>query len=147
MIAVMLASCTTDKVYDTYIHTETEGWEKNEDIVFNIDSLKEGGTYSLILGVRLSDTYPFKNLHMVVDQTIYPGQQHLQDTVTCHVASRNGTMLGHGVSLYQYDMPLRRHTYHQGDSISIKVRHNMKREILPGIADVGIILKNNNRIK
>ena len=26
----------------------------------------------------------------------------------------------------------------QGDSLRINIRHNMKREILPGIADVGI---------
>ena len=50
-------------------------------------------------------------------------------------------MLGHGVALYQFDLPLRKHFYLHGDSIHVRVRHNMKREILPGINDVGIQLR------
>ena len=47
-------------------------------------------------------------------------------------------MKGSGVSLYQYLLPITTHTYEKGDSIRVRVIHNMKREDLPGIADVGI---------
>ena len=34
-----------------------------------------------------------------------------------------------GLSIYQM---------HQGDSIHVAIRHDMKREILPGVSDIGI---------
>lgn len=143
MLALAFASCETDVIYTHYTHAAIGGWEKNEPLLFDVDSMKVGGTYSMTLGMRISDAYPFRNLHMVVEQTIYPSKQVITDTVTCNVVDRRGTMLGHGVSLYQYDLPIRKRTYQDGDSLHIKVRHNMKREILPGIADVGITIKRN----
>lgn len=140
-MAVVLASCDTDTIYSLYTHAAIVGWEKNEPLTFDVDSVNKDGTYSMFLGMRISDAYPFRNLHMVVEQTIYPSKQVITDTVTCNVVDKRGTMLGHGVSLYQYDMPIRKLNYHAGDSLHIKVMHNMKREILPGIADVGITLK------
>lgn len=139
--ALMLTACKKDVIYSRYTHAAIGGWEKNEPLVFEVDSLKAGGVYSLTLGLRISDGYPFRNLHMVVEQTIFPGNQLITDTVTCYVSDRQGTMLGNGVSLYQYDLPVRKRQYMAGDSIHVKVRHNMKREILPGIADVGITIK------
>lgn len=141
MLAFFLTACETNIVYSHYEHAAMGGWEKNEPLLFEVDTLKAGGAYSMTLGMRISDAYPFRNLHMVVEQTIYPARQVITDTVTCHVTDRRGTMLGHGVSLYEYNMPIRKRTYNVGDSIHIKVRHNMKREILPGIADVGITIR------
>ena len=42
------------------------------------------------------------------------------------------------MSYYQYQVPVNDITLQQGDSLHICVRHDMKREILPGISDVGI---------
>ena len=49
-------------------------------------------------------------------------------------------MKGHGISTYQYNFHLTTLTLNEGDSLHIAVRHNMKREILPGISDIGIRL-------
>ena len=46
------------------------------------------------------------------------------------------------MSYYQYDFPLSTLRLKEGDSLALVVRHAMKREILPGISDVGIIAKN-----
>jgi len=142
MPMLLLMACNyNNKVYDHYVESEVEGWEKNESITFGIDSLKESGHYALMLGLRISDRYPFQNLQMVVDQTIYPSQQTVHDVIECKVTDKQGAMLGHGISIYQYDLPVRKLFYQKGDSISVKVRHNMKREILPGIINVGVTLK------
>lgn len=142
-MAVLFAACETNVVYSNYEHAAIGGWEKNEPLTFSVDSLKTAGTYSMTLGMRISDAYPFRNLHMVIEQTVFPGKRVITDTITCNVMDKRGTMLGHGVSLYQYDLPIRKCDYQKGDSLHIKVRHNMKREILPGIADVGITIKRN----
>lgn len=143
LLVTALTACDKTKVYNQYVNAPIKGWEKNEAVILDIDPLDEGGTYSLLLGMRISEEYPFRNLHMVVEQTIYPSGKTLSDTITCHVVDKHGNMLGHGVSLYQYDLPIRKRFYLHGDSIHIRVRHNMKREILPGISDVGITLRKN----
>lgn len=146
VLIMALTACETDVVFSQYKHTAPGGWEKNEALIFEVDSMPSSGTYAMIMGLRISDSYPFRNLHMVVEQTILPSHQMVKDTLTCWVSDKRGTMLGHGVSFYQYDLPVRRLSYNKGDSISIRVRHNMKREILPGITDIGITLKQSSRL-
>lgn len=98
----------------------------------------------MTLGIRMNKEYPFQNIQIVVDQTVYPEQRTLSDKVTCKVTDSNGLMLGHGISLYQYDIPIRKTNYEKGDSITVRIRHNMKREILPGIVDIGMVLRKSN---
>ncbi|MBP7359673.1 MAG: gliding motility lipoprotein GldH, partial [Prevotella sp.] len=45
-----------------------------------------------------------------------------------------------GISYYQYNFNISHIELHKGDSIHVCIRHNMKREILPGISDVGFSL-------
>jgi gliding motility-associated lipoprotein GldH len=63
-----------------------------------------------------------------------------RDTLNCSLIERDGRVKGKGVSFYQYNFHLNDLDLRAGDSLSINIRHNMKREILPGIADVGIKL-------
>lgn len=50
----------------------------------------------------------------------------------------NGVSKGQGISYYQYNFPINIYQMHQGDSIHVAIRHDMKREILPGVSDIGI---------
>ena len=62
------------------------------------------------------------------------------DTLSCKLVDADGTVQGEGVSFYQYRFHLCNMKLTQGDSLRVSIRHNMKREILPGIADVGVTL-------
>ncbi|MDE5985721.1 MAG: gliding motility lipoprotein GldH [Prevotella sp.] len=132
------SSCIDKCVYDHYEHTTVGGWEKNDALIFEIPTLKESGRYVMSLGLRTSEAYPFQNLSLVVEQTSFPSKKKTVDVVNCNIADRQGTMLGNGITLYQYAMPVRKKFHMRGDSLHITVRHNMKREILPGIVDIGI---------
>ena len=59
------------------------------------------------------------------------------------IIDSKGNVEGKGVSYYQYDFPLSTLRLEKGDSLALVVRHAMKREILPGISDVGIMLRTN----
>lgn len=73
-----------------------------------------------------------------MEQTSFPSKKTAVDVVNCDIANHNGRMLGNGITLYQYSIPIRKKFHMRGDSLHITVRHNMKREILPGIVDIGI---------
>ena len=137
---MILTTCSSQRVYDTFLHVDDQGWEKNEELTLCIPRMAESDDYSLELGLRLNNYYPFQNLQLAVVQTVFPSMETHTDMLTLDIADSQGKMNGSGVSLYQYSQIIRKYHLQENDSITIRVRHDMKREILPGIMDVGIII-------
>lgn len=135
-----LQSCNESKVYDKYNHTPLSGWEKNDTLRFDIPRLADGGMYESTLGLRITDNYPFMGLILIVEQRLMPADTIFTDTVKCELTDRNGKTKGKGVSYYQFRFPVTKMQLNKGDSLHVRVRHDMKREMLPGISDVGISL-------
>ena len=143
LLAMLMAvtACSDGVVYSNYEHTALAGWERNDTLPFSIRPLKESGTYALDLGLRTSAGYPFRRVTMIVEQKVMPSNVTRCDTVTCELTDDKGKVKGNGISNYQYVFHVSDRHYHKGDSLHISVRHDMKREILPGITDVGISLR------
>lgn len=137
-LLMMLTGCENSVVYSRFGNTPMSGWDKTEPVTFDIDSLDAEGDYQMTLMLRISDKYPFRNLQLVVRQQNFPSGVEEVDTVECAVTDEHGNLLGRGVSYYQYEHPVKTLHYHASDSMHIEIHHIMKREILPGIADVGV---------
>ena len=139
--AAALAACDSGKVYDRFLHTPTNGWEKNEGVAFDIPAVSHDGTYRMNLQLRTDNSFPFQSVTLVVEQTLAPRDTTLADTILCRLASDNGKILGDGINIYQYSFHLNTRHYAAGDSTHVSVRHIMKREMLPGVTEVGIRLQ------
>lgn len=139
--ATLTTSCNTRRVYDRYANTPVAGWEKNDTLAFDIPPVKEAGPYTARLGLRTSESYPFTSLTLIVEQHIYPSGTVKADTVRCQITDRRGNASGNGISFYQYRFDVGETMLQEGDSLHVTIRHDMKREILPGISDVGISLE------
>lgn len=135
---LLFSSCDNGVVYDTYNHTQIEGWEKNDTLVFDVPRLVSSGRYRMEVGLRTNGTFPFTGLSVVVEQTVIPGYKTFTDTLRCRLTDEKGNVLGRGVSCFQYNFILSDVDLAKGDSLHVRVRHIMKREILPGISDVGL---------
>lgn len=140
VLVITLGACRGDVVYDTYDHTMLVGWDKADTLCFNIPPMKTQGLYRQEVGLRVNGSFPFTGITLVVDQTVEPGHRLYSDTLRCKLTDNRGNTLGHGVSYYQFDFPVSDLHLEAGDSLHIDIRHIMKREILPGVADVGIRL-------
>ena len=70
-----------------------------------------------------------------------PAHRLVTDTVCCNLTDEQGNILGEGISYRRYQFDICKLQLQEGDSLHIVVRHDMKREILPGVADVGKQLK------
>ena len=138
--ATALQSCNESKVYDKYDHTPLSGWEKNDTLQFDIPRLTADGMYESTLGLRITDNYPFMGLTLIVEQRLMPADTIFTDTVKCELTDRNGKTRGKGVSYYQFRFPVTKMQLSKGDSLHIRVRHDMKTEMLQRISDVGISL-------
>lgn len=141
LVAVGLTACTGGLVYDHYAHTPADGWERGDALTFDVDSLPADGVYDMQLGMRATSDYPFMSVTVIVDTKALPSQPESHDTVVCHLVDDRGNPMGHGVGNYQYEFPVSRRHYRRGDSLHIAVRHDMRRETIGGITDVGISLR------
>ena len=135
-----LSSCDESLAYSHYEHTPLSGWEKNDTLFFNTHPVKHAGIYHIEVGLRTTGDYPFTGISVNIEQRI-PLRQEKKDYQRQFILMEsNGAIKGQGISFYQYIFPVADIELQQGDSVQFCIRHDMKREILPGIADVGVIL-------
>ena len=136
MVAVCMVSCNRKNVYIDYLHVPVTGWDKNDTLTYDVSPLK-AGKYREVLGVRIDRSYPFMSLSLVVKQTILPSGYVHCDTLNCKLVDENGKFRGQGVSYYQQTFHLNTIRLHEGDSLHINIKHNMKREVMLGVSDIG----------
>ena len=140
-VALTLGACNRSTVFNEYKPTPLAGWEKNDTLVFELKPVEEEMEVRQTVGLRINDAYPFKALCLIVDQMVFPEKTIMSDTINCQLFDNDGKNQGHGVSLYQYTFPVGARRLKNGDSLVIRIRHNMKREIVPGVSDVGVSLQ------
>jgi gliding motility-associated lipoprotein GldH len=135
---LLLTACQDNTVYHRYLHTNRAGWERNDTLRFLIPPVKEAGRYSEELGLRTDGNYPFMSLTLIVEQTKGNTGAVRCDTVECKLINNQGRPTGTGINHYQYTFPLATIDLEKEEPLRIVIRHDMKRELLPGITDVGI---------
>ena len=139
-MGMMLMSCDDRIVFSHYESTPVRGWERNDTLSFNIERIHETNLYAEEIGVRITGDYPFKGLSLIVEQTMQPSNTTTTDTLHCDLIDDVGHANGKGINHYQYLFPLATLKLDKGESVHVAIRHCMKREILPGITDVGLTL-------
>ena len=144
-MVLILTACKGKTVYHDYEQTSASGWEKNDPLTFTIPPVKDTGNYSEEVGLRINGYFPFQNLNLIVEQTKMNTGEQQCDTLVCQLINKKGYPEGKGVSQYQYLFPLKTLHLEKDDSLRIEIRHDMKREILPGITDIGIKLSKTSR--
>lgn len=140
LFCVVLTACNQKTVYYHYEHTSLTGWDKNDTLSFAIGPVSVSGRYLEEIGLRISGEYPFTGLNLIVEQRNKSKQLLRVDTLVCNLINEQGNAKGRGVSQFQYLFPLSTMDLQEGDELFVTIRHDMKRDILPGISDVGLRL-------
>ena len=140
LFCALLTACDQKAVYYHYEQTPLTGWDKNDTLSFVIGPLSVSGRYMEEVGLRISGEYPFTGLNLIVEQRNKSKQLLRVDTLVCNLINEQGNAKGRGVSQFQYLFPLFTMDLQEGDELFVTVRHDMKRDILPGISDVGLRL-------
>ncbi len=143
LLLAAFASCERPAALYEYRSTPLEGWESADTLVFAVDSLREGGSYSLDLLLRTSTAipYPFRKLWLVVKQSWHLPAAGRIDTLACELVNADGDICGDGVLHYRYSFPVDTLVLPEGARGRLAVFHIMRRERLKGISDVGLVLK------
>lgn len=139
-VALALAGCHRHTLYHHFEHPPLSGWDRADTLIFPVASARQEAVMQREVELRISEKYPFQHLTLIVEQTTLPAGILRRDTVNCNLVDQDGNVLGKGITLFQYRFALPATATREGDSLTIAVRHNMKREMLPGITDVGLRL-------
>jgi len=137
----LLTACQQKTVYHRYLHTTLSGWERNDTLFFAIPPIKQEGEYIEEVEVRINGSYPFMSLCLIIEETNTDIDGQSCDTLLCNLIDRRGHPQGDGISQFQNTFRLKTVRLHKDDSLRIAIRHDMKREILPGITDIGVKLR------
>ena len=110
---------------------------------YNIPPVSKEGYYVEEVGIRADASFPYRSVSLVIDQSVVHTKVQetsifKSDTVSIDIYSQQGQPLGRGVNLRQYTSSFRSIKLQQGDSISLRIRHNMKNKSISGIANVGL---------
>ena len=142
----LLVSCNNETVYHKFVNIEGGKWTKQNKFTFEAGSFDSDMTVDESVELRLwARDYPYGNISILVEQTLFPAKTKTVDTLTYVFSGRQGDREARspdGPAFFQVSMPLKTLSLHKGDSLSVTLRHNMKCMALPGVVDVGIKFKN-----
>ena len=138
-------ACDRSVVYNHYENVDNEGWERTDTMHFSIPPIKQAGTYRQQVMLRTNNELPFLGISVIVEQEIFPADhtmsRKLRKRIDCKLVEGNGHVLGSGISCYQYSFNVDSVQLNEGDSLHVFVMHHMKLETMPGISDVGFLMK------
>ena len=142
--------------------TTPGGWYEKDTILLHLDTIPLSGTYSCYLCVRTNNLYPYENFSVIAQVTVYDkeermraegkksgarveGRKLLRREVHYDIVPQGSSIFNSktstGVAYHDYEASLGQFSLAQGDSVVVAVKQNMRRETIPSISSVGVILK------
>ncbi len=140
VFCLALVACTRSVVMHSYRNIPAEGWEQSDVLSFAVDTVRESGTLQMDIGVRTTNDYPYQKLWIAVDTELQNPDTAFTDTLACTFVDENGLRNGKGTDTYQYDFHLGEIELQKGQTGRFVVRHIMRREIIPGVCNIGVRL-------
>jgi gliding motility-associated lipoprotein GldH len=139
MVAIMLNSCDSSRVYDTYRTIPQGMWHTDSVQVFSFTIDNSGQNHTIFVNIRNDRSYEFSNLWLFIN-IIPPEGEQITDTIQIVLADPSGRWLGEGFTgVYLNKVPYRTQIYFpfEGEYI-IKIQHGMRPRVLKGLTDIGI---------
>jgi gliding motility-associated lipoprotein GldH len=138
LLVLICFSCTNkDKMVDVKNLNST--WNKNQKLSFKFNTEDTEKAKNIIFVVRNNNDYPYSNLRLIVNFES-PKKEIKTDTLNYILAKPNGEWIGTGFGetkeiLFQYKL---NYKFAEKGVYNIIVTQAMRRNILPGIEDLGI---------
>lgn len=134
-----LESCGPRPEFEGFQQLPGAMWHQDSILTFTMPSSDTISRHNLFLELRNTGDYPYSNIYFFID-VHFPNGVYLQDTVQYMMTDLEGNWLGKGISdlkesVLEYKSNV---TFPERGDYQFKVRHGMRKEVLPGIADFGI---------
>ncbi len=118
-------------------------WKKNNAQTFSFDINDAQNLKNMMFVVRNNNNYPYSNLRLIASVE-HNKKKISTDTLNYVLAKPNGEWIGTGFGdtkeiVFQYKL---NYKFPKNGKYSVKVVQAMRRNVLPGIEDIGIKIQN-----
>ena len=118
-------------------------WKKNNAQTFSFDINDAQNLKNMMFVVRNNNNYPYSNLRLIASVE-HNKKKISTDTLNYVLAKPNGEWIGTGFGdtkeiVFQYKL---NYKFPENGKYSVKVVQAMRRNVLPGIEDIGIKIQN-----
>lgn len=145
---MVFTACNTTDFFNEY-QSLSDGWKKNEPVVFDFESLDTLKTYDAYLNIRTTNEYPYSNLFVIVKMT-EPEGASMMDTLQYEMANPDGSMMGSGFTdIKEHKLVWRKNISLKKQGVyTIEVNHATRKinevngdVVLNGVTEIGLQLQ------
>jgi len=136
----LLYGCYSGTIYSHYEPVPLDGWWNTDTIRFELGPVMDGGTFHDEVTLRTTTAYPYTQLAVVVRQQVIPNGEARTDSITLLLTDNQGNPSGVGTIHRHHSLELRPLHIEKDQQLAVSIYHNMKKECLSGITDIGITI-------
>ena len=138
----LLISCRSQRtLLHEFAAIDGEEWNIIDSLHFEIDSVTTSGNCETTLEFRTNANYPYRNISILMTQSLRNKNKDITKTLAYDIVDESGKNNGEGITYLTHRIPFCTMEIQEGDTVDIFIRHNMQDNILPGIADVGVLVE------
>lgn len=134
---MIMCACSTDRRYSHFINIPNDGWNREDELIYELPKSEYKGKDNLMLMIRSNSSYPYNNLSLIISQKTIPSGKQRIDTMRIKLTNAEDTNK-QGLVTYQQNIPIDGLYHKQNDSTTVTIRHYMRSETIHGIKDIGI---------
>jgi gliding motility-associated lipoprotein GldH len=144
-IIILFASCTDNSMFRQSKQIAADGWNKDSIVQFAVlvaDTISE---FDIYINIRNTNDYPLQNLYLFV-KTTSPRGISIADTINLFIADDYGRWTGKSISrIWENNfLYLESVKFANSGKYIFEIQQGMRYDILNGISDTGIEIKNKN---
>lgn len=138
----LLVACGEQAVYHDVKMVDENGWFKDDAVSFEYVAEDTSIIYDIIVDIRHSDNYPYKNFWLFV-KSVTPDGKDYTDTLECVLADNYGSWIGKSTgSLYELPvMFLSQTKFPQPGKFRFELYQGMRNDTLQGVHEMGFRVK------
>ena len=139
-VAWLVTSCNIGNQYSHYETVSVRGWDNTDTVRFELGPVMESGTFQDEVDLRTTSAYPYTQLAIIVRQQVLPDGKMRIDSMNLQLTDDEGNSTGSGTIHHHHSQKLAPIYMKEGQRLAVSIYHNMKKECLPGISDLGVTI-------
>lgn len=137
-LLLLTSSCIGDTLQHQFVHISTDGWYRNDTIVFDLPPAFAEGLYAVDTEIRTKCPATYQRLYLVRELTLQTPLMVHKDTICIETGNSLATCEEKGVTLKCYNHCDSILFLRNGQNGRVRLYHIMSQEIMPHITDIGI---------
>lgn len=142
VLLIIVQSCNTSVFHSETKHLKNDEWKSGDTLFYTFRSGDSLTAYDFYFEVRNTTDYDMQNLYFFIT-AFYPDNTFSRDTAECILAAPDGKWYGKGMGKHKDNRFLFRKgvRFRKTGEHVIAVNQAMRKDVLKGISEVGILIK------